>query len=121
MSPQIYEPRSVQDASRLLQELGGDGAVIGGGTWIMRAQLRNEEMRSAYVSLRAISEATRIEQGDPMRIGAAVTHEQLSGVGCECGPLFDFAHELSLARQSAADGVDPSHCGPGAGASPVSL
>ena len=49
--PEIYLAPSLAAAVDALAERGPSGAVFAGGTWIMRAPLRAEPFRPAYVAL----------------------------------------------------------------------
>lgn len=79
---------SVDEAVAALRERGPDAAPLAGATWIMRAPIRREAMRPAYVGIGGIAELRAVEVAeDEIRIGACVTHARLaaalSGVeGC---------------------------------------
>lgn len=75
--PDLLRAASLDDAVAKLAELGADGAPFAGGSWVMRAYLRNEKWKRAYVSLAGIAELSELA---PPRIGALVTHARLAGL-----------------------------------------
>lgn len=77
--PSLYTAPSLAHALAALAERGTEGAPFAGGTWIMRAPLRHERTRSAYVALGRVPELGRIEIGDDhVAVGAGVTHARLA-------------------------------------------
>ncbi|MEW9807676.1 xanthine dehydrogenase family protein subunit M [Mesorhizobium sp. ZMM04-5] len=71
----LVMPEAVDDAVAALAEFGPDGAPLAGGTWIMRAPIRGEARRSAYVGLGRIAALQAVDlDDDEIRIGAGVTH-----------------------------------------------
>jgi carbon-monoxide dehydrogenase medium subunit len=79
--PEVRQVTSLRDAARELAELGEDGAPLAGGTWIMRAPLRDEPPRQVYVSLRDIAALYDVTSGESMAIGALVTHTEVAALG----------------------------------------
>lgn len=76
---QVQRPRTAEEALATLAQLGVGGAVLGGATWIMRAPIRHEPMKSAYVSVDRVEELHRLDIGtDRVEIGGAVTHARLA-------------------------------------------
>lgn len=87
----------------LLGEMGDEGAVLGGGTWILRAPLRGEPLAAGYVALRGIAEMAGLSAGDnAARIGALATHSELGGAEYGTGALGALAE---AARRSAFPAV----------------
>jgi carbon-monoxide dehydrogenase medium subunit len=77
--PSLYVAPSLAHALEALAERGAEGAPFAGGTWIMRAPLRHEDIRPAYVGLGRVTELGRIEiDADHVVIGAGVTHVRLA-------------------------------------------
>lgn len=77
--PSLYVARSLDAALDALAERGVEGAPFAGGTWIMRAPIRHERMRPAYVGLGRVAELGQIELGDDhVVLGAGVTHARLA-------------------------------------------
>jgi carbon-monoxide dehydrogenase medium subunit len=74
----VTHARSLAEAVELLARLGGDGAPLAGGTWIMRDWQRGERRREHYVALDPLAELHMIEGSDEIRIGALATHEELA-------------------------------------------
>jgi carbon-monoxide dehydrogenase medium subunit len=75
----LYVAPTLADALAALGDGGADAAPLAGGTWIMRAPLRHEAPRGAYVALSGLGELTRIEiASDGVSIGACVTHSALA-------------------------------------------
>jgi carbon-monoxide dehydrogenase medium subunit len=84
----VHEPETVVDAVGMLSSLGGQGVVLAGGTWVMRAPLRQEEHAPDYVALRRVDELRGIASGDgEVRIGALSTHVELGTLDDGGGPL----------------------------------
>jgi carbon-monoxide dehydrogenase medium subunit len=99
----VHEPRTVDEAVRLLAGFGGDGEALAGGTWVMRAPQREEPRRSHYVSLRGLDELRGVRRSErEVRIGALVTHAELAAVETEAGALGALAE---AARRSAFPAV----------------
>lgn len=76
--PSLVRPTSVAEAAGLLDDLGAAGQALAGGTWAMRAPQRREPFASTYVSLAAIDELRRVDEGDPVSLGALATHDRLA-------------------------------------------
>ncbi|MGM4986513.1 FAD binding domain-containing protein [Rhizobium sp. 11_C7_N12_5] len=75
----LYQPETIADSLAILAELGSRGAVMAGGTWIMRAPLRNEALAQAYVTIARIPELHQVVVTDThVTIGSGVTHAQLA-------------------------------------------
>jgi carbon-monoxide dehydrogenase medium subunit len=98
----VYVPSSVEDAVARLVELAGEGVPLAGGTWIMRAGLRGETPARRYVSLAGMEELRGIDAGDPVRVGALVTHTELAALDPARGPLSAL---VDAARASAFPAV----------------
>ncbi|GGE07532.1 molybdopterin dehydrogenase [Aureimonas endophytica] len=77
--PSLHVAATLREALDALAERGPEGAPFAGGTWIMRAPLRHEAPRPAYVALGRIAELREIAVGETeLTIGAAVTHAALA-------------------------------------------
>ncbi|GAB4064527.1 FAD binding domain-containing protein [Ancylobacter sonchi] len=102
MTPSLYLAPSLDTAVAALAERGTEGAPLAGGTWIMRAPIRHEPLRSAYVGLGRVPELGRIEiESDHVAIGAGVTHDRLAGALAE-------APELRVLAQAAGRSANPA-------------
>ena len=100
--PSLYVAPSLDTALDALAERGTEGAPFAGGTWIMRAPIRHERLRPAYVGLGRIPELTRIEVGDShASIGAGVTHARLAEA------LAD-APDLQVLAEAAGRSANPA-------------
>ncbi|GLK83882.1 FAD binding domain-containing protein [Ancylobacter defluvii] len=100
--PSLYVAPSLDTALDALAERGAEGAPFAGGTWIMRAPIRHERLRPAYVGLGRIPELTRIEVGDShVSIGAGVTHARLAEA------LAD-APDLQVLAEAAGRSANPA-------------
>src|SRR4051794_40029441 len=96
---QISEPETVDEATELLASLGAEGAVLAGGTWVMREAAR----RPHYVSLRRLDDLRGFEVGDGVaRIGALATHTDIGAIDSGAGALGALAQ---AARRSAFPAV----------------
>lgn len=97
---ELARPATLQDALEQLDELGEEGAVIAGATWIARAHARGERLERGYVSLRDVPGLREIAAGpDETRIGALATHTDLATLD---GPLAAIGE---AARRSAFPAV----------------
>src|SRR5215218_171590 len=95
----VHEPRTVDEAARLLASFGDAGEALAGGTWVMRSRAR----RSHYVSLRGLDALRGVERFErKVRIGALVTHAELAALETGAGPLGGLAE---AARRSAFPAV----------------
>lgn len=101
-SARCYVATSLQDALAALGERGREGAVLAGGTWVMRARLRGERHERAYVAVGRIEAFSRIEVDDKeLAIGAGVTHAALADF------LLPFG-EFRALMQAAAKSANPA-------------
>jgi carbon-monoxide dehydrogenase medium subunit len=88
-SGSVYVAPSLMAALDALDEAGGAAAPLAGGTWIMRAPIRHEQLKSRYVAIGKIPELHAIKvDADVVEIGAAVTHAALAAALAEL-PEFD--------------------------------
>ncbi|MFB6420554.1 MULTISPECIES: FAD binding domain-containing protein [Bradyrhizobium] len=83
-SGSLYVAPSLMAALDALDEGGSEAAPFAGGTWIMRAPIRHEPLKSRYVAIGKIPElhAIKIDVGE-VEIGAAVTHAALAAALAE--------------------------------------
>jgi len=89
----------VSAALDTLNDYGPDGAAFAGGTWIMRAPIRHQPLKTHYVAIGKIPELTVIRIGtDAIEIGAAVTHAALTAALTD---LPEFAVLAAAAGRSA--------------------
>lgn len=101
--PSLYVATSLAAALDALAERGAAGAPLAGGTWIMRAPIRHERLRPAYVALSKLPELKRIDIGErSVEIGAGVTHAALATA---LAPYPDLAVLAQAAGRSANPGV----------------
>jgi carbon-monoxide dehydrogenase medium subunit len=98
----VHDARTVDEAVSLLEH--HDAAVLGGGTWVMRAPLREEPLRSNYVSVRRVPELAELspEPDGSAWLGGLSTHAQLGALTAGAGPLGALAE---AARTSAFPAV----------------
>src|SRR5260370_28275546 len=74
----IHRPRSVQEASRLLVDLGDDAAAYCGGTELLVAMKLGLANYAHLVDLKGVVGLRAIARhGGSLRIGAAATHDEL--------------------------------------------
>src|SRR5260370_19507107 len=74
----VHRPRSVQDASRLVVDLGDDAAAYCGGTELLLAMKLGLANYAHLVDLKGVVGLRAIARhGDSLRIGAAATHDAL--------------------------------------------
>jgi carbon-monoxide dehydrogenase medium subunit len=98
----FHAATSIEDALAALDERKHEGAVLAGGTWIMRARLRGERQTSAFVAISGIDALRRIEvTQSELQIGAAATHAELARFLAPLG-------EFRALRQAAANSANPA-------------
>ncbi|QPF90785.1 FAD binding domain-containing protein [Bradyrhizobium commune] len=86
ISGSVYVAPSLSTALDALHEGGSAAAPFAGGTWIMRAPIRHEQLKSRYVAIGKIPELHTIKvDADAVEIGAAVTHAALATALAELG------------------------------------
>ena len=71
---EYHRPHGLQDAVALLQRKDTKTVVLGGGTWLMGEGPRHVE---AVVDVANLGLSKFLVEGNLLRIGAAVTHQQL--------------------------------------------
>ncbi len=98
----LIAPSSIMDATKILCDIGEEALVLAGGTWIMRAPIRNEYSDKIFVSLANISSLHSVEiDAERLSIGAMVTHHQLAE------KLKD-ATDLHAIQEAAEKSANPS-------------
>lgn len=76
---QVIVTQSLGEALDALDNPDLSATPIAGGTWLMRAPIRQEEIAQSFVSLHAIEELKGIHVGPAeLIIGAMVSHKQLA-------------------------------------------
>jgi carbon-monoxide dehydrogenase medium subunit len=103
--PEFYRATSVDDAVRELAELGDDGAALAGCTWIMRAPSRGERLKARYVSLQDLDQLLEVEHGNPVRLGARVSHAGAAALAGGSGPLGALSRAAALSANRAIRNV----------------
>ena len=99
---EVHRVTTVGEAVGLLDRLGEEGGVLGGGTWILRAPLRSAQLKRHYVMVRDVTELTGTVTGHPARLGALTTHAELGALEHGTGPLGALSE---AARRSAFPAV----------------
>jgi carbon-monoxide dehydrogenase medium subunit len=75
----IHRPRSIQEASRVLSDLGDEAAAYCGGTELLLAMKLGLAHYAHLVDLKGVGELRGIDATvEGLRIGAAVTHHELA-------------------------------------------
>ena len=76
---QVIVAQSLEEALAALANTGLSVIPVAGGTWVMRAPIRQEATAQSFVSLHAIKELKGIEATpDELVVGAMVSHRQLA-------------------------------------------
>ena len=84
-SSTFYKANSLEDALEALDKRGPNARALAGGTWLMRAGLRNDGSSCDYVSLAGIAELKQVEMDEhQLRIGSGVTHAVLARALSNC-------------------------------------
>jgi aerobic carbon-monoxide dehydrogenase medium subunit len=73
----VHRPRSVQEASRLLAELGDEAAAYCGGTELLLAMKLGLAEYAHLVDLKPVAALRGITSGTSLRIGATTTHYEI--------------------------------------------
>jgi aerobic carbon-monoxide dehydrogenase medium subunit len=73
---QMERPGTLGEAAAALEAPGS--VALAGGTWIMRAPIRDEPWADTYVALGGIAELHEIESGPVTKFGACVSHAELA-------------------------------------------
>lgn len=75
----LYVATSVEDALAALASTDQRAEVLAGATWVMRSDLRGDDVSTHYVSVGAIADLRSISiDATELRIGACVTHTALA-------------------------------------------
>jgi carbon-monoxide dehydrogenase medium subunit len=99
---QVIVAQSLDEALAALTNKGLSAIPVAGGTWVMRAPIRQEATAQTFVSLHAIEELKGIEAApEELLVGAMVSHRQLAI------ELSDIA-DLKAIRVAAEKSANPS-------------
>ena len=102
----LYVARSLAAALDALAERGADGAPLAGGTWIMRAPIRHEAHKPAYVALSGLSELKTIAISDrSVEIGAGASHASIATALADMPELAVLAHAAGHSANPAVRSV----------------
>lgn len=72
-------PSSLYEASQTLSDLSGQAQILAGGTWVMRAPIRDEYENKVFVSLENIRSLHECELNTShLSLGAMMTHQQIA-------------------------------------------
>jgi len=99
---QVIVAQNLEEALAALTNMGLSAIPVAGGTWVMRAPVRQEATAQSFVSLHAIEELKGIEAAPKeVVVGAMVSHRQLAI------ELSDMA-DLNAIRVAAEKSANPS-------------
>jgi aerobic carbon-monoxide dehydrogenase medium subunit len=104
-SPTLVAPATLAEAVGELDALGGDAALLAGGTWVMRAHHRGEPFARAYVSLLKVPELAEATVGERSSLGALLTHDDLAALDRDAGSLGAVAQAARTSAFPAIRGV----------------
>ena len=95
-------PSTISEATRTLKNLSNEATILAGGTWVMRAPIRDESEDKIFVSLKNINSLYKCEiKTDHISLGALMTHqhiaEKLSNIG-----------ELQCLKQAVLASANPA-------------
>ena len=72
-------PSTISEATRTLKNLSNEAKILAGGTWVMRAPIRDEYEDKIFVSLKNISSLYKCEiKNNHISLGALMTHEHIA-------------------------------------------
>src|SRR5258707_4973115 len=112
----VHRPRSVQDASRLLVDLGDDAAAYCGGTELLLAMKLGLANYAHLVDLKRVDGLRGVARHDgSLRIGAATTHHELESsaeVRAWCPPMAAMSSQVANLRVRSAGSIDGNLCFP---------
>ncbi len=102
----LYVASSLPAALDALAERGADGAPLAGGTWIMRAPIRHEKHKPAYVALSNLSELKAIDISDrSIELGAGASHASIATALADLPELAVLAHAAGHSANPAVRSV----------------
>lgn len=80
VSPGVHVAKSIEDAAVALAAAKESGAqLLAGGTWVMRAPVRRQDLAASYVAIGRIEALKTLEVDDQeARIGACATHAEIA-------------------------------------------
>ena len=95
-------PSTISEATRTLKNLSNEATILAGGTWVMRAPIRDESEDKIFVSLKNINSLYKCEiKTNHISLGALMTHqhiaEKLSNIG-----------ELQCLKQAVLASANPA-------------
>ena len=95
-------PSTISEATRTLKNLSNEATILAGGTWVMRAPIRDESEDKIFVSLKNINSLYKFEiKTNHISLGALMTHqhiaEKLSNIG-----------ELQCLKQAVLASANPA-------------
>ena len=95
-------PSTISEATRTLKNLSNEATILAGGTWVMRAPIRDESEDKIFVSLKNINSLYKFEiKTNHISLGAMMTHqhiaEKLSNIG-----------ELQCLKQAVLASANPA-------------
>jgi aerobic carbon-monoxide dehydrogenase medium subunit len=110
----IHRPRSVQEASRLLDELGDEAAVYCGGTELLLAMKLGLADYAHLVDLKRVDGLRGVARHDgSLRIGAATTHHELESsldVRAWCPAMAAMSSQVANLRVRSAGTLGGNLC-----------
>lgn len=102
----LHRPASVAEAVALLAAGGPDAAPLAGGTWIMRAPIRHEEPKRAYVCLAGLPGLGDVTvTAAEARLGAGATHAAIAEGLAGCPDLRGLAEAAGQSANPAVRGA----------------
>ncbi len=110
----VHRPRSVQEASRLLGELGNEAAAYCGGTELLLAMKLGLANYEHLVDLKRVESLRGVARHDgSLRIGAATTHHELESsqeVRAWCPAMAVLSSEVANLRVRSAGTLGGNLC-----------
>ena len=72
-------PSTISEATRTLKNLSNEATILAGGTWVMRAPIRDESEDKIFVSLKNINSLYKFEiKTNHISLGALMTHQHIA-------------------------------------------
>lgn len=101
-SSQLVHPTSVEEAILALANAGTSAIPVAGGTWVMRAPIRQEATDRLFVSLGRIDALKQIESDKhEISIGSLATHDAISKLDVT-------SNDLNCLKQAALQSANPA-------------
>ena len=106
----FIQPRTVDETVQLLTQYGKEARIISGGTDLIIEMERKIRAPQVIIDVSRLPNMDYVrEDGDYIRLGAGVTHNQAVGTPAEIGTVSAGAAQLHPAQSAGFVGHSPPH------------